>query len=472
MDPLLMALLAEAGAKGVGQIAQAGSQFATGRDLRLDEEEKKRLRELERLEALNQFGLTPAQREAYQAQALSPVQAAERQALAQFGASQAIGDIGQGAAFRQQQALKQGSEEARAKVAMATAEKEAQAAQQQAAQLEALQAQERKSRQLQRDAAFGLLGGLAQAAGEAAGTYALNEAQQNLYDKKLRQLTGVEQQTADATRSMLNIEPPPVVTEPAQSEPGFEPKTRAERDAAFEEQQAAEKAARQEQGILDRSGMSSLDQIKMDVFGKKPPAMADKKEPIIKDKPKVDPLGQDGVTAVDGLQNQNPPQTVSKVLVPNTNLQGFLVPDESSIVVPSEDSANPMSITYYDPATGRNLGKIMFSEAQNTEQGRNAWAQATQELRLAMGEGFAGESAQPAVGSLLDAAVDREMSQIPDVVTFQHSDGTQYQPETDAEGNVIMIIEVTPDGQRFTNRPTDPTWASTLNKYNQAKGGQ
>ena len=436
MDPFLMALLAEAGAKGVGQIAQAGSQFATGRDLRLDEEKKKRLRELERLEALNQFGLTPAQREAYQAQALSPVQAAERQALAQFGASQAIGDIGQGAAFRQQQAIKEGSEEARAKVAQAVAEKEAQAAQEQARQLQALQEQDRRARQLQRDAAFGLLGGLAGAAGEAAGTYALNEAQQNLYDKKLRQLTGAESATTNATRDMFGITPNSELTSEQRldqlGQPVAETGTQA---SGVVEPSNAEKAL----GTLTTTEI-----------------LEEGEEPIF----------------VDEAVRQPEPPSVNKVTVPNSNLQGFLVPNGSSIVVPSEDSANPMSISYFDPTTGRNLGKIMFAESQNTEQGQKNWAQATKELRLAMGEGFAGEQAQPAVGSLIDEAVNREMSKIPEVRTFTHTDGTQYQPETDAQGNVIMIIEITPEGQRFENRPTDPTWASTVQKYNQAKGGQ
>jgi hypothetical protein len=444
MDPFLMALLAEAGAKGVGQIAQAGSQFATGRDLRLNEEQKKRLRELERLEALNEFGLTPAQREAYQAQALSPVQAAERQALAQFGASQAIGDIGQGAAFRQQQAIKEGSEEARAKIAQAVAEKEAQAAQQQAQQLEALQAQERKSRQLQRDAAFGLLGGLAGAGAEAAGTYALNEAQQNLYDKKLRQLTGAESATADATRNLFGIAtvdsiPSSQRTADERLDLLGQPPAELPPASGVQEPSNAERAL----GTLTATEI-----------------LEEGEEPIFEEQ------------AVENTPRQPEPPSVNKVAVPNSNLQGFLVPNGSSIVVPSEDSANPLSISYFDPNTGRNLGKIMYAESQNTEQGRNAWAQATKELRLAMGEGFAGEQAQPAVGSLIEAAVDREMSQIPEVTTFTHSDGTQYQPETDAQGNVIVIYELTPEGQRFTNRPTDPTWASTLKKYNQAKGGQ
>tara|TARA_R110000782_G_scaffold31180_1_gene76993 strand:- start:77 stop:1192 length:1116 start_codon:yes stop_codon:yes gene_type:complete len=207
MDPFTTALLASAAAQGVGALSGAGNKFMAGRANALTDEQRKRLKELERLEALNQFGMTGAQREQYTNQALTPVQAAERQALAQFGASQSIGDIGQGAAFRQQQAITEGSEEARAKIAQAVAMKEAQASQEQARQLEALQGQERKSKELQRSAAFDALSGVAGAVGGALATKAEFEATQSLYDKKLSQLSGQQAQTVSDTQSMFGITP-------------------------------------------------------------------------------------------------------------------------------------------------------------------------------------------------------------------------------------------------------------------------
>ena len=207
MDPFTTALLASAAAQGVGALSGAGNKFMAGRANALTDEQRKRLKELERLEALNQFGLTGAQREQYVTQSLTPVQAAERQALAQFGASQSIGDIGQGAAFRQQQAIKEGSEEARAKIAQAVAMKEAQASQEQARQLESLQGQERKSKELQRSAAFDALSGVAGAVGGALATKAEFEATQSLYDKKLAQLSGQQAQTASDTKKFFGIQP-------------------------------------------------------------------------------------------------------------------------------------------------------------------------------------------------------------------------------------------------------------------------
>ena len=105
MDPLTLAMLAGAGQALLKGGLTAAGQFGTARDLRLTPEQERRLRELERMQARNALGMTQGERELYRSQAMTPVQAAEREAMARFGASQNIGDIGQGAAFRQQQAL-------------------------------------------------------------------------------------------------------------------------------------------------------------------------------------------------------------------------------------------------------------------------------------------------------------------------------------------------------------------------------
>ena len=76
------------------------------------------------MEAEDAFGMSAADRDVYSTRVMSPVQTAEREALARFGASQAVGDIGQGAAFRQQQALKQTGEAARAEAQRAEQHRE------------------------------------------------------------------------------------------------------------------------------------------------------------------------------------------------------------------------------------------------------------------------------------------------------------------------------------------------------------
>ena len=421
MDPFLMALLAEAGAKGVGQIAQAGSQFATGRDLRLNEEQKKRLRELERLEALNEFGLTPAQREAYQAQALSPVQAAERQALAQFGASQAIGDIGQGAAFRQQQAIKEGSEESRAKIAQAVAEKEAQAAQQQAAQLEALQAQDRKARQLQRDAAFGLLGGLAEAGAEAAGMKAEQQVMESLYEKRLDQLSGVQKQTSDATRGMLGIPPVDIPPDEASAESGeaFVPKSREEVARQAEEDIFSQDPAKYLSDLVEEpEDAMNTDRTLRKLLGEgyglgaRGRSQAEYYDTTMGIAPnsqlepaqRLDQLGQpvadantqaSGVVEPSNVQREamQEPYVERLMTVPNSDVQGFLAPNGTSIIVPINNAGevdyrttNPMTVRYFNPSTGAFEGQANYGEILSKPQGQQMWKNITDELRAAMGE--------------------------------------------------------------------------------------
>jgi|TARA_R100000482_G_scaffold28359_1_gene8930 hypothetical protein len=172
MTGLELALLSGLGGSLIKGVSGAIGASGAAKDLQLTDEQRRRLKELERMEAESAFGMSDQDRQAYGTQVMSPVQTAEREALARFGASQAVGDIGQGAAFRQQQALKQTSEAARAEAQRAVAERDATVAQQQQQQLAMMRQQELQRKAMEREAVMSLLGaageGLTQAGGIAA----------------------------------------------------------------------------------------------------------------------------------------------------------------------------------------------------------------------------------------------------------------------------------------------------------------
>jgi hypothetical protein len=169
---LEMALLSGLGGSLIKGVSGAIGASGAASDLQLTDEQRRRLKELERMEAESAFGMSDQDRQVYGTQVMSPVQTAEREALARFGASQAVGDIGQGAAFRQQQALKQTSEAARAEAQRAVAERDAVVAQQQQQQLAMMRQQELQRKAMERQAVMSMLGaageGLTQAGGIAA----------------------------------------------------------------------------------------------------------------------------------------------------------------------------------------------------------------------------------------------------------------------------------------------------------------
>ena len=172
MTGLELALLSGLGGSLIKGVSGAIGASGAAKDLKLTDEQRRRLKELERMEAESAFGMSDQDRQIYNTQVMSPVQTAEREALARFGASQAVGDIGQGAAFRQQQALKQTSEAARAEAQRAVAERNAVVAQQQQQQLAMMRQQELQRKAMERQAVMSMLGaageGLAQAGGIAA----------------------------------------------------------------------------------------------------------------------------------------------------------------------------------------------------------------------------------------------------------------------------------------------------------------
>ena len=205
MDPLTLAMLAGAGQALLKGGLSAASQFGTAQDLKLTPEQQKRLRELERMQARNALGMTQGERELYRSQAMTPVQAAEREVMARFGAAQNIADIGQGAAFRQQQALADTGQAARAQVSQAVAQRDADVAQQQAEEKARLEEQKRQAKALERQAALSLVGGIGEAAVGAAGVKAEYGMAQELYGKQIAGLKGAAKATSQGTQNMLGI---------------------------------------------------------------------------------------------------------------------------------------------------------------------------------------------------------------------------------------------------------------------------
>ena len=205
MTPLELAMLAGAGQALLKGGLTAAGQFGTARDLQLTPEQERRLRELERMQARNALGMTQGERELYRSQAMTPVQAAEREAMARFGASQNIGDIGQGAAFRQQQALANTGQAARGQVAQAVAQRDADVARQQTEEKARLEEQKRQAKALERQAALSLVGGIGEAATGAAGIKAEQGLAEQLYNKKIDKLRGAAKATSEGTINMLQI---------------------------------------------------------------------------------------------------------------------------------------------------------------------------------------------------------------------------------------------------------------------------
>tara|TARA_R100001460_G_scaffold106347_5_gene153809 strand:- start:12429 stop:13217 length:789 start_codon:yes stop_codon:yes gene_type:complete len=207
---------------GVGQALlkgglSAAGQFGSAQDLKLTPEQQKRLRELERMQARNALGMTQGERELYRSQAMTPVQAAEREVMARFGAAQNIADIGQGAAFRQQQAMADAGQAARGQVSQAVAQRDADVAQQQAEEKARLEEQQRQAKALERQAALSLVGGIGEAALGATGVVAEKKSEQERYEEKInrmRDLLKIQQglsdqgkQTSQSTQNMLQISP-------------------------------------------------------------------------------------------------------------------------------------------------------------------------------------------------------------------------------------------------------------------------
>ena len=205
MTGLELALLGGTIGKLVGAGTKSLSALGSANDMRLTPEQKRRLADLERMAAEDEFGMTAGERDVFRTQSLTPVQAAEREAMARFGASQNIGDIGQGAAFRQQQALKQTSEAARAEIAKAAAIKDAEVARQQQMEHQRLLQQQQQVKALERQAALEAIGGIGETVAAGLGVMGEKKIADELYGKRIGQLKGVGQATSQGTQSLLGI---------------------------------------------------------------------------------------------------------------------------------------------------------------------------------------------------------------------------------------------------------------------------
>ena len=206
MTGLELALLGGTIGKLVGTGTQSLSTLGQANDLRLTPEQKRRLKDLERLAARDEFGMTEGEREIFRTRAMNPVQTAEREALARFRASQNIADIGQGSTFRQQQALKQTSEAARAQIAQAEAQRDAEIARQQQLERDRLLQQQRQASALERQAALQLIGGLGETVSEGLSVVGEKKMMDEMYDRKIKQMKESGQETASQVAKMLGIE--------------------------------------------------------------------------------------------------------------------------------------------------------------------------------------------------------------------------------------------------------------------------
>ena len=172
MDPLTIAMMlqsiAEGQQQGLGQAGRAAASID-----RLSPEQKNRIKELERQQALGLLGLDAGQEQRILSQQLQPVQAAEREAIRRSAQGQMIGDVGQGSTFRGQQALLEAGGRARTQATSAAqqqiAELDELARARQLNELAQLRQQQQQNKAAVADMVTGIIGGSTQtAAGIAA----------------------------------------------------------------------------------------------------------------------------------------------------------------------------------------------------------------------------------------------------------------------------------------------------------------
>ena len=157
--------LAEGTKEGLGTAMTAASKIN-----RLSPEQKTKMKELERNQALGLLGLDQAQEQQILSQQLQPVQTSLREALNRQAQEQQIQDVGQGAAFRGQQALLETGQEQTSRAVQRGQQTVAQLNEletaRQLAELDQLQKQRQTNRQAAAEIAQGLMvGGTTAAAG-------------------------------------------------------------------------------------------------------------------------------------------------------------------------------------------------------------------------------------------------------------------------------------------------------------------
>ena len=160
--------IAEGQQQGLAQAGRAAASID-----RLSPDQKNRIKELERQQALGLLGLDAGQQQRILSQQLQPVQSAEREAIRRSAQGQMIGDVGQGSTFRGQQALLEAGARARTQATSAAqqqiAELDELARARQLNELAQLRRQQQQNRAAVADMVSGIISGKSQqAAGIAA----------------------------------------------------------------------------------------------------------------------------------------------------------------------------------------------------------------------------------------------------------------------------------------------------------------
>tara|TARA_R100000664_G_C2758876_1_gene148125 strand:+ start:1225 stop:2298 length:1074 start_codon:yes stop_codon:yes gene_type:complete len=114
MDPAMIAMILKAAGEAAPGVGAGISKIDW-----LSAEQKNKMKELERQQALGLLGIDKAQEQQILSQQLQPVQTAGRQLLRETQQAQSIGDVGQGAAFRQQAAQQGAMQDATIKATQA-----------------------------------------------------------------------------------------------------------------------------------------------------------------------------------------------------------------------------------------------------------------------------------------------------------------------------------------------------------------
>ena len=147
-------------AAGVSSAIKTGAGMYSASQI-FSKEDEKRLRELERLEAAGQLGLTDDERAQLEQRLSRPGMAAERQSRDVLAAQQSIADVGAGQAARQQAAITDMSQKQRGRVAEQLEQQAQIAKQQDLAEMAALrERQKEESRQFWGAAAGGAAEGI------------------------------------------------------------------------------------------------------------------------------------------------------------------------------------------------------------------------------------------------------------------------------------------------------------------------
>lgn len=191
MDPVTLALL------GIGTAARVGGNIAAGAQ-EFNRDDRERLRQLERQEAMGRLGMTPQERQSAQRQIMQPLQTIEREAASQRAAQMAGQDLGQGAAYRQMLIEDQVRQQGRlAAQQMLQQQQEAAIARDQA-EIAQLEAQRRRRRQM-------MLGGGAEALASGAELGAQAYQQKLATDRQIQ----FDEDRLRLLEEMAQNQPPP-----------------------------------------------------------------------------------------------------------------------------------------------------------------------------------------------------------------------------------------------------------------------